>query len=442
MIKPKNKYHLKCRKCNHIISDFNEWFDVFQACPNCGNKWVDVEYSADYNKVKELISKSDDEVTSIFHYFDFLPLNDKQNIISAGEGRIPVENWTFLNDYFKKHYNLDLKISVYRNDLSTGTGTFKDVAAALAASVLKENGIKKYVVASTGNIASAFAYYLAKAGISLYVFIPSDALKANEAEISAYGQKVFRVNGDYAKAKKIAAEFSQKNNILISGGNIDPLRVEAKKTMVWEWLRQTGDLPDVYIQALSGGTGPIAIEKGLKDISELGITEKLSRFIMIQPDGCDPMTAGWNDAKKNNFPQGWENDYPVYENPVTLIPTLATGNPATFPIIASLVKKSKGEIISFKETEAVKLARIISFEKAVKIGPAAAIALGGLFEAAKQGLLKNGESVLVNIGESMNRAPDFINDMIYTTEEINSVEDCLPVDRENYRMKLWDDFAY
>lgn len=74
--------------------------------------------------------------------------------------------------------------------MNPGTGTFKDVAASVAASVLKENGVKRFAIASTGNIATAFSYYLAKAGISLSVFIPQDALMANEAEISSYGQKV------------------------------------------------------------------------------------------------------------------------------------------------------------------------------------------------------------------------------------------------------------
>ena len=435
----KNKFHLKCRSCGTIINDFPEWFGYSQKCPDCGNKWVDVEYSKDYSHIKELI-KTNDNVESIFHYFDFLPINNKENIVTRGEGVIPVENWCFLEDYAKKYYNLNLKVNVYRNDLNPGTGTFKDVAASVAASVLKEAGIKQYVVASTGNIASAFAHYFALAGITLSVFIPSDALVANEAEISSYGQRVYRVNGDYAKAKKIAAEYSEKYNIIMSGGNIDPLRVEAKKTMVWEWLRQTGEMADVYIQALSGGTGPIAIAKGIKEIKSLGIVDIIPRFILIQPDRCDPMTAGWNKAKDDDFPDGWETKYPIYENPVTLIPTLATGNPGMFPIISKLVKESDGEIISFAEEDAIKIARIVAFEKGIKIGPASTIAVGGFFESLKKGLLRDGESVLINVGESMNRAPEFVKEMIYTTIEINSIDDCIASYRDNFKESLWSDF--
>jgi len=49
--------------------------------------------------------------------------------------------------------------------------------------------------------------------------------------------------GDYAKAKEIAAGYAAAHNIPISAGNIDPIRVEAKKTMVFEWLRQIDQIP-------------------------------------------------------------------------------------------------------------------------------------------------------------------------------------------------------
>ncbi|MEN8137964.1 MAG: pyridoxal-phosphate dependent enzyme [Bacteroidota bacterium] len=431
-----NKFHLECRSCNHIIDDLGIWFKHFQECPSCGNKWVDVKYSRDISEVKKLIEVEDNDAKSLFNYFDFLPLNNKENIITDGEGVIPVERWSFLEEFAKKFYNKDLKVNVYRNDLNPGTGTFKDVAASVSASALKEHGIKQYVVASTGNIASAFSHYLAKAGINLAVFVPENALKANVAEVSAHGQKIFRVKGDYAMAKKVAADYAKKNGILMSGGNTDPLRVEAKKTMVFEWLRQCGELPDVYIQALSGGTGPIAIDKAVKDIKGI-YNVKSPRYIMVQPSGCDPMTQGWEKAKSLNFPEGWLQDYPIFENPKTEIPTLATGNPATYPIIATLVKDSDGEIITFDESLMKDIARIAAFEMGIKIGPASTAALGGFFEALNKGILRDGESVLINIGEGMNRAPQLVEQMVYTSELVSSADECKVPNREDYRGKIW-----
>ncbi len=435
-----NKYYLECHSCGEKIEDFKQWFDNNQQCPKCGNKRALVRYYKDISTLKELLSEKSETAISVWHYFDLLPLIDKKNIISQNEGAIPVDNWEFLEKFAKDNYNISCEVHAYRNDLNGGTGTFKDVAASVAASVLKENGIKEYCVASTGNIATSFSRYLALAGITNSVFMPQDALRASEAEISAYGQKVFRVNGDYAKAKKIAAEFSEKYKILMSGGNVDPLRVEAKKTMVFEWLRIMKKYPTVYIQALSGGTGPIAIDKAHDDIKKLNLVDKLPRFIMVQPHRCDPMTQAWDDAKAKNFPDGWLHNYPIIEDPITKVPTLATGNPATFPIIASLVKKSNGEIISFDEDQIINVAKLVAFEKSLRMGPAAAIAVGGFFDSLQKNLIKNGDVVLINVGEGIKRAPEFAQKLIYTTEFVDSIDDCKPKLRDNYRDKIYKPF--
>jgi threonine synthase len=102
--------------------------------------------------------------------------------------------------------------------------------------------------------------------------------------------------------------------------------------MVFEWIRQIGKMPDVYIQAISGGTGPIAIDKGLREIKSVYPELEMPRLIMVQPDACDPMVQAWENAEKKGFPEGYENEYPIIDNPQTEVPTLATGNPATLSI--------------------------------------------------------------------------------------------------------------
>jgi len=435
-----NKYYFICRNCGSKIDGFGQWFAEGQKCPDCEGKWVDVKYTNDYLKLPDLVNNRASHPDSLFHYFDYLPLNDRNNIVTEGEGVIPVDRWRFLEEFALKYYGLDLTVLAYRNDKNPGTGTFKDVAAAVAASVLKENGIRKYCVASTGNIASAFAHYLALADISLSVFIPEDALTANEAGVGCYGQRVFRVRGDYSLAKKLCAEFSAKRHIHMSGGNIDPARVEGKKTQVFEWLRQLGYIPDVYIQALAGGTGPIAIHKGFEDIRHLKLAEKEPRYLLIQASGCNPMTLAWEQAKLEGFTDGWKTRFPILGHPATTIPTLANGNPQTYPILAKLVQSTGGEFLTFDENLHIAIAKLVAFESSVRIGPAAAIAVGGFFEALKSGSLRNGERVMINIGEGIQRAPELFEKMTYTTQHVSSVDECEPSSRTHYRQELYAPF--
>lgn len=430
------KFTLRCTKCGYEIQSFTEWFEHNQICPKCGAKHVEAKYPFQYDGLDALMETPDAYADSIWLYKDFLPLNDEENIISFKEGGIPLERWTFLEELAKEKYGIQIEAQVYRNDLNGGTGTFKDTAASLAASVLKEAGVKNYVVASTGNTATAFGKYLAMAGVNAYIFMPIDALKASEAAINAFGQKVFRVQGDYAKAKELAAQFAEKHGYLMTGGNVDPLRVEAKKTMVYEWYRQLGKMPDVYVQALSGGTGPIAIEKALKDAEGTKYAGKMPRQILVQPDKCPPMAMAWGKAVENNFPEGWDTNYPVIENPPTVVPTLATGKPGTYPIISRLVKDSNGSIIQMQEDKIYDISRWVAYEQKITMGPASAVCLGGFLNALKLGLIKDGETVLINTGEGVARAPEFMEELIYTTSEVDSLDDCKLHDRGSLKQML------
>ena len=421
------KYNLKCCKCGFIIENLASWFEHKQFCPKCGARHVEAVYSTDYSIMKELLNN---KPSSFWNYFDFLPLENKENIVSFDEGAISLEEWGFLNRYALENYGINCHVYAYRNDLNGGTGTLKDVAASMTASVLKECGIKGYCVASTGNTATANARYLAKAGIEFTNFAPSAINNDTINEIRSYGQKVVISEGDYAKAKQEATDFSNNNDIPISIGNIDPLRVESKRTMVFEFLRQLGKLPDVYMQAVGGGTGPIALDKGFREIEgylpeitqalsgakqQIPDTEqplsgvKLPRMLLVQQDLCDPMVQAWEKAKKDGFPDKFENEFPVIQNPPTSVFILSAGNPGMYPLVARIVKKSNGDFLRIKESELTDFARIVYKEKGIYIGPAATVCFAGFYQALKENRIKDGETVVINIGESGKRYSDFRN---------------------------------
>ena len=398
------KYEMICQKCGHKIASFKEWFEHDQVCPKCGSNYVEVHYTTDYHLLSDLFKG---QPANFWHYFDFLPLEDKANIVTCNEGAIPIEEWDFLEKFAKEKYGINCKVMVYRNDLNGGTNTFKDVAAAMAAAIMKENGIKEYYIASTGNTATAFSKYLAMAGIRLNVFVPNCVCQDTVEEIQSYGQNLVISEGDYGAAKKEAAEYKKAHHLLISGGNIDPIRVEAKKTMVFEFLRQMGKMPDVYVQAVSGGTGPIAVDKGVREIKDVFPDARLPRMILVQQDTCDPMVQGWENAEKAGFPEGYEKNFPSIANPQTKVSILSTGTPGMFPIVAPIVRKSGGGFVRVKEAELVDYAKIAKRERNVMLGPAAAVCFAGFYQALAEGKIKDGETVLINTGEGAARAKAF-----------------------------------
>ena len=78
------------------------------------------------------------------------------------------------------------------------------------------------------------------------------------------------------------------------------------------------------------------------------------------------------------------------------------------------------------------MARWVANETAVRIGPAAAIAVGGFVAAVKNGDIRSGDDVVLAIGEGIRRSPDFMLGMGWSTE-VSGVGQCEIHDRQQYR---------
>lgn len=403
------KYKLVCKKCGHEIDSFATWFKDDQKCCKCGSGYAEVQYpEADYSKLKELTKG---EAENFYKYFDFLPIEHRENVVTCGEGAIPMERWEHMEKCAKDKYGIDCKVWMYRNDLNGGTGTFKDVSASLAASAMKENGIKEYCLASTGNAGLAYATYLAKAGVKFTCFSPSFVDPKTIERMRATGQNIVVSKGNYGDAKAEAANYHKENKVLMSPGNIDPLRVDSKRTIVFECLRQIGYVPSVYMQAVAGGTSPIALYKGVKEIQPTFPEVKMPRMLLVQQDECDPMVNAWEWATENNFPEGFENHYEAKKNVKTRIGILTAANPGNYPIVAPMVKESKGTFLRVKEAELPSYGKQMKEQTGVLMGPASLVCYAGFYRALEKGLIKNGDSVLLNCGEGTKCSQWFVDEV-------------------------------
>ena len=45
---------------------------------------------------------------------------------------------------------------------------------------------------------------------------------------------------------------------------------------------------------------------------------------------------------------------------------------------------------------------------------------------------------MLNIGEGLKRSPKYLEEMIYTSEDVKTLDDCKLSDRNQYREKLWE----
>lgn len=398
------KYQLTCCTCGHVTPDFGAWFAQNQTCPQCGSKHSEVHYEVDYTPLQHLYNQKAD---SFWHYFNYLPLMHRENIVSLGEGATPIEHWSYLERYAAERHDIHCNVLAYRNDLNGGTGTLKDPAASLGASLFREYGIKEYCLSSTGNTATAYARYLAEAGVRFTNFAPFNISPDSVNEIQRLGQHIEISEGDYGRAKQEATDYAATHHVLITWGNFDPIRIEAKRTMAFEFIRLLGCMPDVYMQAVAGGTGPIALNKGVRELSEHLPNIHMPRMILVQQDLCDPMVQGWETAVKTGFPEGYEENYPKVDATRTSVSILTAGNPGMYPLVAPMVRRSGGTFVRVAETDLPQVAAKVHQERGALIGPAAAVCVAGFYRALETGHIHQGDTVVVNIGESCRRNTAF-----------------------------------
>ena len=79
-------------------------------------------------------------------------------------------------------------------------------------------GVDAVVVASTGNVAIAYAAYGARAGIKLWAFFPSLTPGDKMREAALYGAEVIKITGTYDQTKEMAARFAQTARAFSSTG--------------------------------------------------------------------------------------------------------------------------------------------------------------------------------------------------------------------------------
>lgn len=375
MAKPK---HLECNSCGHL-----QPFEPFvpAICKNCSSQWMEARY--EYNAFKrEILRGLPNRPANLWRYQDVLPLNNPVALDLYPAGGTPI----WLSQRFAHNLGLD---RVYIKDERYGpTSSFKDRQAAVAVAAMVENNIREAVIASTGNAAVAYAAACARAGIKLWVFMTSLVPQEKLREAALFGAEVIRVSGNYDQTKQIASQFAQRKNIhLDRGASSIPAR-ESMKTIAYEIVEQLGwRAPDWYIQAVSGGMGPLGVYQGFKELFEMGLIDRVPKLAIIQAEGCAPMV--------NAFKAGKDVADPVI--PSTSIIILSTGDPGkSYTYLWNLTQKYGGAMESVTDPEAFAAMRALAKSEGMAVEPATAVAFAGFEKLSREEKIGKDELVVIN----------------------------------------------
>lgn len=366
-------------------------------CPHCNSQWREAEYDM-AEVAKTFPAEIKDRAFDLWRYRELLPIHNPNPTLTLGEGGTPLIQAANLG------MMLGLPNLFIKDERQGPTSSFKDRQAAVTIAALKEGGVTEMVAASTGNVAISLSAYAARAGIKLWAFVTSLVPAVKMREIALYGSQVVKITGSYDQAKQVAAEFARQRGLYQDMGARTVTAVEAMKTMAYEIAEQltiqlgtppdsTDDspkwrTPDWYVQAISGGMGPLGVYKGFCELKQLGLIDRIPALAPIQVEGCAPMVLSWK--------KGLEKAEPVL-SPQTRIETLATGDPGrTYTMLRRQVNETNGVFESVSDEDAFRAMHVLAKMEGISAEPAAGVAFAGLFKLVRAGIIKPTDTVVVN----------------------------------------------
>ncbi len=388
-----NVTHLECALCG-LAHDAGK---LHNLCTDCGKPLLvryDLAKAAETLSIRSLASRE----STLWRYREVLPVADRKNIITLGEG------WTPLFRVDRLAAALLVKLDLYIKDEGQNpTQSFKARGMTTAISMAKELGVTKLAVPSAGNAAGALAAYAASAGMEANIFMPSDTPQANIIECEQMGANVTLVDGLITDCGKIVAERKDAEGWFDVSTLKEPYRVEGKKTMGYELVEQFGSgsrhesairtplsairLPDMILYPTGGGTGLIGMWKAFDEMEQMGwIGPERPRMVSVQSATCAPIV--------NAFHAG-ERFADEFENAATVASGLRVPKAIGDFLILDAIRASGGTAVTVTDDELVAAVAEIGAATGIFCAPEGAACLPALRKLIEQGSVNEGESIVI-----------------------------------------------
>ena len=368
---------LECLECGHRQAFRPLTPTLCEACPSA---WVEAHY--DYAALKQALARGlPDRPFDLWRYHEILPLASPPNPALCAGG-------TPLRRSHRYAQSVGLARLYIKDERHAPTQTFKDRQAAVSVAALCDAGVRETVIASTGNAAVAYAAACAQTGITLWTFMPDCAAPAKLHAAALFGARVVKVHATYDQTKQLAAEFARRRGLTIERGTTSLTSRESMKTIAYEIVEQLGwRAPDWYIQAVSGGLGPLGVYHGFQELHAMGVIDRVPALGVVQAEGCAPMVRA--------FKAGRSVAEPVISR--TSIAILGTGDPGkTYTYVWTLLQHFGGTMECVSDAEARAALQTLARADGMAVEPATAVAFAGLQKMIQQDQIKPDATVVVN----------------------------------------------
>ena len=318
----------------------------------------------------------------LYHWGEFLPLNEQTPRISLGEGDTPLVRSSHLEAL------CGLDELWFKLEMCNPTGSFKDRGMVVAVAKALEEGARAIMCASTGNTSASAAAYAAHCGIECFVLVPGGKVAAGKmAQASAFGSRIIEVDGNFDDALNAARQLTAKHPVALVN-SVNPNRIAGQKTAAYEVCEALGDAPEVLAIPVGNAGNITAYWKGFGECAELGRATLHPKMYGFQAAGAAPLVLG----------------KPV-SDPQTVATAIRIGNPATWTGATAARDESGGLIEAVTDDEILEAYRLLAGKEGLFVEPASAASAAGLLKLARAGRLRGGRAVAILTGKGL-KDPD------------------------------------
>jgi len=335
--------------------------------------------------------------SGVWRYREFIPfLDDYAHAVTLREGCTPLLPAPRAAEYG------GLDRLVFKHQGFNPTGSFKDNGMTCGAAQAVRLGMRRVACVSTGNTSASMAAYASAAGLQPIIFIPHGNIAFGKlAQALEYGAKTIQVEANFDQILALVRQLAERLGIYLLN-SINPFRIEGQKTIMAEMLDQRDwRVPDWVV--LPGGNlgNTSAFGKGLRELKEWGLIDRLPRLAVIQAEGSAPFYELMRGVDRSHLnPVG---------HPETLATAIKIGDPVSWPKALFEVEESGGVVEKVTEQEIADAKAIVGL-CGIGCEPASAATLAGIRKLTDAGIIEEHSDVLAVLTGNVLKDPNYIHE--------------------------------
>lgn len=234
-------------------------------------------------------------------------------------------------------------------------------------------------------------------GFRSCVFIPHDLEQGKVVMAAVYGGELVGIEGNYDDVNRFCSELigdPAGEGWGFVNVNLRPYYAEGSKTLAYEICEQLGwRLPDQIVVPIASGSQLTKIDKGLKELIELGLVEdRPYKIFGAQAEGCSPVSTAYKAGHDVVRPQ----------KPNTIAKSLAIGNPADGPYVLDIARRTGGAVEDVTDEQVVDAIKLLARTEGIFAETAGGVTVGVTRKLIENGVLDPSlTTVVLNTGDGL-----------------------------------------